>query len=189
MRVNNFFKKYKDNIEILEIIGKGYYYSCENFNKVTFDNNRLTIDNLSITLEENSQIKEEMNNEQKMYIYLYKDFALKFTMKKIMKLVELLKYRKSDIQKIEVIGDNFYYPCTENSNIIFKEESGPVMLSLGKFILTLEKEEFYREILEQCENIYLYEGKNFQLKIVTNKVSKPLKVVNPWENLKNILKL
>ncbi len=30
--------------------------------------------------------------------------------------MELLRYRKSEIQKIEIIGENFYYSCADNNN-------------------------------------------------------------------------
>ena len=29
MELTKFFKEYKENIEIIEIIGESYYYSCE----------------------------------------------------------------------------------------------------------------------------------------------------------------
>lgn len=189
MELTKFFKEYKDNIEIIEIIGENYYYSCEKLEKVILDEDRIKIDNLTIALEGISQIKEEVNNEQKIYIYLYNDFAIKFIMKKIVKLIDLLRYRKSDIQKIEVIGDNFYFPCIDSSNIVIKETSNPAMLSIDKFIITLEREELSKGVLEQEENIYTYDCKNFELKITTTKVVKPIRVSNPWKNLKNILKL
>ena len=110
-------------------------------------------------------------------------------MKKVVKLIDLLRYRKSDIQKIEVIGDNFYFSCTDSSNIIIKEDLNPAMLSINRFIITLEKEELSKRVLEQEDNIYTYDCKNFELKITTTKVVKPIRVSNPWENLKNVLKL
>lgn len=189
MKLKNFLEEYEDIIELLEIIGENYYYSCEKIDKIIIEDNKVIIENMSIILEDVLQIKEEVNNGQKIYIYLYKDFALKFTMKKIVKLIDLLRYRKSEIQKIEVIGDGFYYPCTDNSDIIIKEDTKPIMLSLGKFILTLEKEELLKGILEKEDNIYVYDCKNFELRIVTTKVIRPIRKGNPWENLKNILKL
>lgn len=189
MKLTKFFKEYKENIEIIEILGENYYYSCEKLDKVILDEDRIKIDNLTIALEGVPQIKEEVNNEQKIYIYLYSDFAIKFTMKKIIKLIDLLRYRKSDIQKIEVIGDNFYFPCTNSLNIIIKEDSNPIMLSIDRFIITLEREELSKGVLEQEDNIYTYDCKNFELKISTTKIVKPIRVSNPWENLKNILKL
>ena len=189
MELTKFFKEYKENIEIIEIIGESYYYSCERLDKVILDEDRIKIDNLTIELEGFSKIKEEVNNEQKIYIYLYNNFAIKFTMKKVVKLIDLLRYRKSDIQKIEVIGDNFYFPCTDSSNIVIKEDSNPVMLSIDRFIITLEREELSKGVLEQEDNIYTYDCKNFELKITTTKVVKPIRISNPWENLKNILKL
>ena len=155
MELTIFFKEYKENIEIIEILGENYYYSCEKLDKVILDEDRIKIDNLTITLEGFPQIKEEINNEQKIYIYLYNNFAIKFTMKKVVKLIDLLRYRKSDIQKIEVIGDNFYFPCTDSSNIVIKEDSNPVMLSIDSFIITLEREEISKGVLEQEENIYI----------------------------------
>lgn len=189
MELTKFFKEYEENIEIIEIIGESYYYSCEKLNKVVLDKDRIKIDNLTIELEGFSKIKEEVNNEQKIYIYLYNNFAIKFTMKKVVRLIDLLRYRKSDIQKIEVIGDNFYFPCTDSSNIIIKEDLNPAMLSINRFIITLEKEELSKRVLEQEDNIYTYDCKNFELKITTTKVVKPIRVSNPWENLKNVLKL
>ena len=156
---------------------------------MVLDKDRIKIDNLTIELEGFSKIKEEVNNEQKIYIYLYNNFAIKFTMKKVVRLIDLLRYRKSDIQKIEVIGDNFYFPCTDSSNIIIKEDLNPAMLSINRFIITLEKEELSKGVLEQEDNIYTYDCKNFELKITTTKVVKPIRVSNPWENLKNVLKL
>ena len=189
MKLTKFFKEYKENIEIIEIIGESYYYSCKKLDKVILDKDRIKIDNLTIELEGFSKIKEEVNNEQKIYIYLYNNFAIKFTMKKVVRLIDLLRYRKSDIQKIEVIGDNFYFPCTDSSNIIIKEDLNPAMLSINRFIITLEKEELSKGVLEQEDNIYTYDCKNFELKITTTKVVKSIRVSNPWENLKNILKL
>ena len=189
MKLTKFFKEYKENIEIIEIIGESYYYSCKKLDKVILDKDRIKIDNLTIELEGFSKIKEEVNNEQKIYIYLYNNFAIKFTMKKVVRLIDLLRYRKSDIQKIEVIGDNFYFPCTDSSNIIIKEDLNPSMLSINRFIITLEKEELSKGVLEQEDNIYTYDCKNFELKITTTKVVKSIRVSNPWENLKNILKL
>ena len=49
--------------------------------------------------------------------------------------------------------------------------------------------EKFEMILEQEDNIYTYDCKNFELKITTTKVVKSIRVSNPWENLKNILKL
>lgn len=189
MELTNFFKEYKENIEIIEIIGENYYYFCEKLDKVILDGNKIKISNLTIALEGFLRIKEEINNEQKIYIYLYNDFAIKFTMKKIVKLIDLLRYRKSDIQKIEIIGDNFYFPCINNSNIIIKEDSNPIMLSIDRFIITLEREELSKGVLEQKDNIYTYDYKNFELKITTTKIVKPIRVSNPWEELKNVLKL
>ena len=146
MALTKFFKEYKGNIEIIEIIGESYYYSCEKLDKVVLDKDRIKIDNLTIELEGFSKIKEEVNNEQKIYIYLYNNFAIKFTMKKVVRLIDLLRYRKSDIQKIEVIGDNFYFPCTDSSNIIIKEDLNPSMLSINRFIITLEKEELSKGV-------------------------------------------
>ena len=148
MELTKFFKEYKENIEIIEIIGESYYYSCERLDKVILDEDRIKIDNLTIELEGFSKIKEEVNNEQKIYIYIYNNFAIKFTMKKVVRLIDLLRYRKSDIQKIEVIGDNFYFPCTDSSNIIIKEDLNPAMLSINRFIITLEKEELSKRVLE-----------------------------------------
>ncbi|WP_349763157.1 hypothetical protein [Fusobacterium sp. SYSU M8D902] len=189
MELISFFKEYEENIEVIEVIGENYYYICKNLNKVILDEGRIKIDNLTIELEGFLQIKEEINNEQKIYIYLYNDFAIKFTMKKIVKLIDLLRYRKSDIQKIEIIGDNFYFPCTNSSNIIIKEDSNPIMLSIDRFITTFEREELLKGVLEQKDNIYTYNYKNFELKITMNKIIKPIKIVNPWKELKNILKL
>ena len=63
MELTKFFKEYKDNIEIIEIIGENYYYSCEKLDKVILDEDRIKIDNLTIALEGIPQIKEEINNE------------------------------------------------------------------------------------------------------------------------------
>lgn len=189
MELTNFFKEYKDNIENIEIIGENYYYFCEKLDKVILNEDRIKIGNLTITLEGFSQIKEEINNEQKIYIYLYNDFAIKFIMKKIVKLIDLLRYRKSDIQKIEIIGDNFYFPCTNSSNIIIKEDSNPILISIDRFIITLEREELLKGVLDQEDNVYIYDCKNFELKLTTTKIIKPIRVKNPWKELKNILKL
>lgn len=45
------------------------------------------------------------------------------------------------------------------------------MLGIDRLILTLSKEEFLTSILENYENVYNFNFKNFDLKISTNNIS------------------
>lgn len=183
-----FLEENKNNIDTLELIGENYYYRCLEVNNIVITENSLEINNLRILLTEEYEMKEDVEEEQKVYYYSYADFVIKCTMKKVVVLAELIKDKKSLIKQVEVLGDSFYHTCNDSSKIIFKEDPDSVMLGIDRLILTLSKEEFLTSILENYENVYNFNFKNFDLKITTNNIIRIVKMENSWDNLKKKLK-
>uniref|UniRef100_UPI00261ABBA6 hypothetical protein n=1 Tax=Fusobacterium sp. TaxID=68766 RepID=UPI00261ABBA6 len=79
-------------------------------------------------------------------------------------LIELLKYKKSNIQKVEIFGDNFYFSCQDNSTIFLKEDTTPVMIEIGAFILSFERNEVLKGVIGD-DNSYVYTCRNFKVKV------------------------
>ena len=84
-------------------------------------------------------------------------------------LVNFLKKKYENTKKIEIIVYNFYYPCTNLSKITIREDRFPTIISIENFVITLEKEDIINVITKEKDNTYMYNYKNFDLKITTLK--------------------
>lgn len=84
-------------------------------------------------------------------------------------LANFLKNKLESIKKIEIIGDNFYYPCTNISSLTIKEDRSPAIISIENFVISIEKDDIPNTITKQSTNTYIYNYKNFDLKITTLK--------------------
>lgn len=188
MEIIKFLEENKNKIDTLELIGENYYYRCLDVGSVVVEEKSLELNNLRILLNEECQVKEDIEDEQKIYYFNYKDFVIKCTMKKMVVLAELLKEKKDLIKKVEVLGDSFYHICNDSSKIIFKEDTESVMLGIDRLILTLSKEEFLSSVLEDYENVYNFNFKNFDLKISTENIIRIVKMENSWDKLNEKLK-
>ena len=168
MDLKELFIKYKKNIEKIEVKSENYYYCCENSNKVLLRDSgaetEILVENFIIKLDGEFTFKNEMENDHEVCIYIYEDFALKITMKRVIQLIELLKYKKSNIQKVEIFGDNFYFSCQDNSTIFLKEDTNPIMVEIGAFILSFERTEVLKGVIGD-DNSYVYTCRNFKVKV------------------------
>lgn len=86
-----------------------------------------------------------------------------------MELLDLIKNNKNTIQRVEVLGEYFYYSCDDISSIMLKENKSLVLLLIGNFIINSDNIEDFQKELKKEDNYYLYEYKEMKIKFITLK--------------------